>query len=40
MHSELEKKNLEKILERYSFEHLRPSPEVYEIIVPCKSCLI
>ena len=29
MLSELERKNMSKLLERYSLEHLRPSPEVF-----------
>lgn len=32
---EAEKNNLNKLLTRYSFEHLRPMPEVYEIDIPC-----
>jgi hypothetical protein len=31
---ELEKANLARLLQRYSFEHLKPSPAVYSITVP------
>lgn len=37
---ELERRNLDKLLERYNFEHLKPSKEVYSIIIPCKCYLI
>lgn len=34
MLNDLEKNHLNKLLDRYSFEYLRPPPEVYEITIP------
>ena len=31
------KKHLEKLLEKFNFNHLRPPPQIYEINIPCIS---